>query len=229
MEIENYPPEWTRCVWNESQGKASANISKLRSWLRGTLLLNPVLRNERRLNKHNEKNSLFSLPTFAMLKWKCSLGTALRAQGRHCHCWLQHRQRTFSTSELSFLLLTPKRCFGFLRYGRKTNPAPVQHTLPSGPIAKKIQARNEHKRAISARDIKQYQRCHMAVTHKHLPQPLEPLWMLPWMEHLQRSLWEGRTGSFAAPELRRIWGIYDNKWLQLSSPPLSKLYFSSSL
>lgn len=154
-----------------------------------------------------------------MLKWKRCLGTALRAQGRHCHCWLQHRQRTFSTSELSFLLLTPKRCFGFSRYGRKTNPAPVQHTLPSGPIAKKIQARNERKRAISARDIKQYQRCHVAVTHKHLPQPLEPLWMLPWMEHLQRSLWEGRTGSFAAPELRRICGIYDNKWLQLSSPP----------
>lgn len=100
-----------------------------------------------------------------MLKWKCSLGTALRAQGRHCHCWLQHRQRTFSTSELSFLLLTPKRCFGLSRYGRKTNPAPVQHMLPSGPIAKKIQARNEHKRAISARDIKQYQRCHVAVTH----------------------------------------------------------------
>lgn len=66
-------------------------------------------------------------------------------------------------------------------------------------LPKKIQARNEHKRAISARDIKQYQRCHVAVTHKHLPQPLEPLWMLPWMEHLQRSLWEGRIGSFAAP------------------------------
>lgn len=91
--------------------------------------------------------------------------TALRAQGRHHRCWLQHSQRTSSTSELSFLLLTPKRCLDLSCYGRKTSPALVHYTRALGPSAKKIQIRTEYKRARSARHMKQYQHCHVAVTH----------------------------------------------------------------
>lgn len=79
-------------------------------------------------------------------------------------------------------------------------------------LPKKIQtSKTEHKIAISARDIKQHKLCHVAITHTHFLLSLEPLGML---QHLERSLQEGRIGSFATPKLRRIWSTQDDKWLQ---------------
>lgn len=105
-----------------------------------------------------------------------------------------------------------KRFFDLSCYGRQNNPTLVLHTLPSEPTAKKIQTcKTEHKIVISARDIKQYKLWHMAIAHtpahKLFLQSLEPLWILLWMQHLERSPQEGRTRSFAGPKLERIWSI----------------------
>ena len=127
-----------------------------------------------------------------------------------------------------------KRCFNLSCYGRKNNPALVQHTQPSEPFVKKIQiSKTSHKIAISARDIKHHELCHMAVTHTrahtHFLQSPEPLWMLLWMQHLERSLQEGRIG-FLLLQNREGFGAFkmtNGYSRSFYSPPLAKLYFLS--
>lgn len=171
------------------------------------------------------KTSLFSAPTFATLKWKCFLGTALQAQGKH-HCWLQHQRRTFSTSELPFSpqRREKKRCFNVSSYGRKNYP--TQNTLPSEPIAKKIQtSKTEHKIAISVRDIKQYRLCHVSVTHSY---SVTGATVDAATDGALRSLQKDRIGSFATPQEGSGEFKIINDYSR-SSPPFSFVNISISL